>query len=59
MDKKFQEMIMTTEQTWKIALRSFLLVLAIGGGLAGCNTMEGAGEDIEAAGESMEEEAED
>ncbi|ENO14131.2 entericidin, EcnA/B family [Marinobacter nanhaiticus D15-8W] len=52
-------MIMITEQTWKIALRSFFLVLAIGGGLAGCNTMEGAGDDIEAAGENIEEEAED
>ncbi len=29
------------------------------GGIAGCNTMEGAGEDIESAGEALEGEAEE
>ena len=33
------------------------IVLAIG--ISGCNTIEGAGEDIQAAGEKIEEEAED
>ncbi len=34
-----------------------LIVLVIS--LSGCNTIEGAGEDIQAAGEKIEEEAED
>ena len=38
-------------------LSVFLLTAPLA--LTGCNTMEGAGEDIEAAGEAMEEEAED
>lgn len=50
---------MTPDHTLKLALRSFFLVLAIAGGLAGCNTMAGFGEDVEQAGESVEEEAED
>lgn len=33
--------------------------LVAGVGLAGCNTIEGAGEDVERAGEEIEEEAED
>ncbi len=33
--------------------------LVFGVSLCGCNTTEGAGEDIEAAGEAIEEEAED
>lgn len=42
-----------------MAMKSFLLGLVLAAGLAGCNTMEGAGEDIEQAGENIEEEAED
>lgn len=41
------------------AMKAFLLGLVFVGGLSGCNTMEGAGEDVEAAGEKIEEEAED
>lgn len=40
-------------------MKSFLLCLMLAAGIAGCNTMEGAGEDIEQAGENIEEEAED
>ncbi|WP_148862727.1 entericidin A/B family lipoprotein [Marinobacter fonticola] len=50
---------MSFEHKVKLALRSFFLVLFLGGSLAGCNTMEGVGEDVEQAGENMEEEAED
>ena len=42
----------------KLASHLFLLLIA-GGLLAGCNTMEGLGEDIEEAGDSLEEEAEE
>jgi predicted small secreted protein len=40
---------------------TFILTLAVlaGAGLAGCNTMEGVGEDMEQAGEAIEEEAEE
>ena len=36
-----------------------LLAALFSVGLAGCNTMQGAGEDIEAAGEVIEETAEE
>ncbi|XKH01575.1 entericidin A/B family lipoprotein [Marinobacter nauticus] len=42
-----------------IALRMLLLSFLIGAGLAGCNTMEGVGEDMEEAGEAIEQEAEE
>lgn len=42
-----------------IGMKFFLLGLVLAAGLAGCNTLEGAGEDIEQAGESIEEEAEE
>lgn len=47
-----------------ILLRFRPLILATmlgvtGVSLAACNTMEGVGEDVEAAGSSLEEEAED
>lgn len=35
----------------------FSLLLALAAGLAGCNTMEGAGEDIERGGEKIQEQA--
>jgi predicted small secreted protein len=42
---------------------SWLFILFFGTsmvvGLAGCNTIEGAGEDVEAAGEAVEDTAED
>ncbi len=38
--------------------KSFLLTLLILGGLSACNTMEGLGEDVEATGEAIEDEAE-
>ena len=42
-------------------IRPFLLGLVLLGtlGLASCNTMEGAGQDIEAAGDSISDTAED
>lgn len=40
-------------------LPEILAVLVLAGTLAACNTAEGLGEDIEAAGEAIEEEAED
>ncbi len=35
------------------------VLLSCGLGMAACNTIEGAGEDIQSAGEAIEEEAED
>ncbi len=43
----------------KPTMRKFILTLLIALGLAGCNTMEGVGKDVEAAGENIEEAAED
>ncbi|MBS3805075.1 MAG: entericidin A/B family lipoprotein [Oleiphilaceae bacterium] len=43
----------------RLVIQAFFLSLIFLVGLAGCNTMEGAGEDIEAGGEAIEEEAED
>ncbi|SDL42830.1 Predicted small secreted protein [Modicisalibacter muralis] len=40
----------------KIIALTFMLLLG-GGLLTGCNTMEGFGEDVENAGEEIEEEA--
>lgn len=40
----------------KIIALTFILLLG-GGLLTGCNTMEGFGEDVESAGEEIEEEA--
>ncbi len=37
---------------------SFVLAVLLGG-LAGCNTIEGFGEDVEATGEAIESEAEE
>lgn len=39
---------------WRVLGMAFVL-----GGLTACNTMEGAGKDIEAAGEAIEEEADE
>ena len=50
---------MELEKMMSPALRTFMLTLLIAMGLSGCNTMAGMGEDVEAAGESIEEEAED
>ena len=41
------------------AMKSFLLSLVLAAGLAGCNTIEGAGEDLEQAGEAIDEEADE
>jgi predicted small secreted protein len=38
-------------------LRKFLALFAVIGFLAGCNTMEGAGRDVERAGEKIQDEA--
>lgn len=42
-------------------LRIIVICLVLGGGtvLAGCNTMRGAGEDVEAGGEAVQDAAED
>lgn len=40
------------------AITSLLAALFLTGSLVGCNTIEGAGEDIGAAGEAIEEGAE-
>jgi len=42
-----------------IAIRMLLLTFLVGAGLAGCNTMEGLGQDLENAGEAIEQEAEE
>ncbi|KXS54525.1 MAG: hypothetical protein AWU57_1096 [Marinobacter sp. T13-3] len=42
-----------------IAIRMLLLTFLMGAGLAGCNTMEGLGQDVEEAGEAIEQEAEE
>ncbi|PPK50208.1 entericidin A/B family lipoprotein [Marinobacter persicus] len=42
-----------------IAIRMLLLTFLMGAGLAGCNTMEGLGQDVENAGEAIEQEAEE
>lgn len=42
----------------KITASTFLWMI-LTGLLAGCNTMEGAGEDIEAGGEAIQREAEE
>lgn len=39
--------------------KSLLLTLLFLGGLSACNTTEGFGEDVEATGEAIEEEAEE
>lgn len=36
---------------------ALLLMLSLAAGLSGCNTMEGAGQDIERAGDAIEDEA--
>lgn len=36
---------------------TMMLITGFGIGLAGCNTMEGLGQDVEAGGEKIEEEA--
>ena len=48
---------MTFDETFrKLGIVSAAALLA---GIAGCNTIEGVGEDVEAAGEAIEEEAEE
>lgn len=48
---------MTTSKQ-KAALAALALILA-GGALTACNTVRGAGQDIEAGGEAIEDAAED
>lgn len=40
-------------------LLAVLMVLGMVGGVVGCNTMEGAGEDVERAGEGVQEGAQE
>jgi predicted small secreted protein len=44
---------------WSVLALSVGAALATALAAAGCNTTEGAGEDLEAAGESIQEEADD
>lgn len=37
--------------------RPLMLVMLLAAGMAGCNTMEGFGRDVESAGEEIEEQA--
>ena len=37
--------------------RPLMLLLVLAAGMAGCNTMEGFGRDVEAAGQEIEEQA--
>jgi entericidin B len=55
MEKK----LLNREVIMSIVMKSFLLGLVLAAGLAGCNTIEGAGEDLEQAGEAINEEAEE
>ncbi len=48
---------MKLEKIVESTVRPLLILLFLGAGLAGCNTMEGFGKDVEAAGEKIEEEA--
>lgn len=47
-----------TQSTLRM-LALLTLLLSLGAALAGCNTIRGAGQDVEAAGEAIEEEAEE
>ena len=40
-------------------LITLMLTIFFAGGIAGCNTTRGIGQDVEAAGEGIEEELED
>lgn len=43
----------------KRMLATLVLVMFVGGGLAACNTVAGAGKDVQKAGEKVEKKAED
>lgn len=43
----------------KLVTKYFFLALIFVAGLSACNTIEGMGEDIEATGEAIDEEAEE
>lgn len=45
----------TTETPWSALLAFAAVVLAASVLLSGCNTLEGVGEDVEAAGEEVDE----
>lgn len=49
----------TELRQWAVLLMAAGAALATAVSLAACNTTEGAGEDMEAAGESVQEEADD
>lgn len=52
-------MTMGIRQGAAVRALSLLAALVLALGLAGCNTLEGAGEDIEAVGETLEEASEE
>lgn len=56
---EMEKELLNQEVSMSIIMKSFLLSLVLAAGVAGCNTIEGAGEDIEQAGGAIEEEAED
>ncbi len=49
----------TLFQNSKTFLLAMLIMGAFAGGLAGCNTTEGFGKDVEAAGDAISDEAEE
>ncbi len=50
-------MAMKVTLTVGAIFRPLILVLLLAAGMAGCNTMEGFGRDVESAGEKIEEQA--
>lgn len=52
-----KETAMKVTLTVGAIFRPLVLVLLLAAGMAGCNTMEGFGRDVESAGESIEEQA--
>lgn len=43
----------------RLALLAWIALMSLMSGLTGCNTMRGAGEDVEATGEGVQDAAED
>lgn len=52
-----KEMAMKATLTVGAIFRPLLFVLLLASGMAGCNTMEGFGRDVGAAGEKIEDQA--
>jgi predicted small secreted protein len=48
-----------TNERSDIVMKRLLAILLLAGFVAGCNTMRGAGEDLEAGGEKMQQKADE